>query len=126
ERRRERPQDNVMTVEDPIEYVLSGITQTSVNPRAGLDYPAALRSLMRQDPDTILVGELRGAESAGIALEAALTGHLVLSTIHGNDIAAVLQRLSHFSIAPVLLSQSLNAVVVQRLARKLCPTCVRW
>lgn len=120
-----RPDNNIVTVEDPIEFPFPGLTQVPVNARAGLDYPTVLRSLLRQDPDVIVVGELRDAASAGLVLEASLTGHLVMATIHGGSVLTVLQRLEQFGATPMLLSQALNAIVVQRLARRLCPSCAR-
>ncbi len=124
-RKASRPDSNIVTVEDPVEFPIVGITQTPINVKVGLDYPTALRALMRQDPDVILVGELRDHVSTGIAVEAALTGHMVLSSIHGSTAAAVLQRLAHFEISPVLLSQALNVILVQRLAPRMCPSCVK-
>jgi type IV pilus assembly protein PilB len=125
ERRLSRPDNNIVTVEDPVEYMLTGVTQVPVIPRVGFGFAQALRGLMRQDPDVIMVGELRDAETTGIMVEAALTGHLVLTSIHGNDAAAVVQRLQHLGTDPVLLSQALSVVVVQRLAKRLCPNCVQ-
>jgi type IV pilus assembly protein PilB len=124
QRKLSRPDNNIVTVEDPVEFMFPGLTQTPINPKVGLDYATALRALLRQDPDVIMVGELRDAPSTAIAIEAALTGHLVLSSMHGNTGIAVLQRLGHFGIPPVLLSQALNIIVVQRLAPRLCPSCV--
>jgi type IV pilus assembly protein PilB len=124
QRKTSRPDNNIVTVEDPVEFMFPGLTQTPINPKVGLDYATALRALLRQDPDVIMVGELRDGPSTGIAIEAALTGHLVLSSMHGNTGVAVLQRLGHFGIPPVLLSQALNIIVVQRLAPRLCQACV--
>jgi type IV pilus assembly protein PilB len=124
QRKISRPDNNIVTVEDPVEFMFPGLTQTPINPKIGLDYATALRALLRQDPDVIMVGELRDGSSTSIAIEAALTGHLVLSSMHGNTGIAVLQRLGHFGIAPILLSQALNIIVVQRLAPRLCPNCV--
>jgi type IV pilus assembly protein PilB len=125
QRRLLRPDNNIVTVEDPVEYPFPGLTQVSVNPRAGLDYAAVLRSLLRQDPDVLVVGELREPASAGLALEAALTGHVVMATLHGSSVVAVLQRLEQYGLHATLLSQGLNAIIVQRLARRLCASCAR-
>jgi general secretion pathway protein E len=114
---------NVMTVEDPIEYSLPGIAQTAVNPLIGLTFARALRSILRQDPDVILVGEIRDAETAQIAVQASLTGHLVLATLHTNDAASAVTRLMDMGIEPYLLASSLRGVVAQRLVRKLCTHC---
>lgn len=124
-RRLGRPDENAVSVEDPVEFLFPGVTQTAVNARAGLDWAVVLRALLRQDPDTILVGEIRSPEAAHITIEAALTGHLVLSTLHGTDVAAVMQRMLQFGCDPVLLSQALQVVIVQRLARRLCSACVQ-
>jgi len=124
ERRLARQDTNIVTVEDPIEYLLQGITQVPVNPRSGFDFSTALRGLMRQDPDVIMIGELRDAATTAMMIEAALTGHLVMTSIHGNHATAVLQRLQHLGTDAILLSQALSTIVVQRLARKLCPSCV--
>jgi type IV pilus assembly protein PilB len=123
ERKMARQDTNVVTVEDPVEYLLQGVTQVPVAPRVGFGFSAALRALMRQDPDVIMVGELRDAETTSMMVEAALTGHLCLTSIHGNTSAAVIQRLQHLGIEPILLSQALSLVVAQRLARRLCPNC---
>ena len=119
-----RPDNNLVTVEDPVEYLLPGVTQVSVNPRVGLDFSTALFGLMRQDPDVIMIGELRDRDTANIMVEAALTGHMVLTSTHGNDAVAVLQRLRHFIDDPVILSQAISCVMVQRLTGRLCPHCV--
>jgi len=119
-----RPDNNLVTVEDPVEYLLPGVTQVSVNPRVGMDFATVLRGLMRQDPDVIMIGELRDRDTANIMVEAALTGHMVLTSTHGNDAMAVLQRLIHFDLDPVILSQAISCVVVQRLAGRLCASCV--
>ena len=118
-----RPEINVITVEDPVEYRLAGINQVQVNPRAGLTFASALRSILRSDPDVVLLGEVRDHETAQIAIEAALTGHLVLSTLHTNDAPSAITRLTEMGIEPFLVGSALDAVVAQRLARKLCDKC---
>jgi type IV pilus assembly protein PilB len=114
---------NIITVEDPVEYRLAGVNQIQVNPRAGLTFAAALRSILRADPDIILVGEIRDRETAVIAIEAALTGHLVLSTLHTNDAASTPMRLIEMGVEPFLVTSALDCVVAQRLARRLCDRC---
>ena len=114
---------NIMTVEDPIEYELSGIGQTQVNARIDLSFARALRSILRQDPDVIMIGEIRDLETAQIAVQASLTGHLVLATLHTNDSASAVTRLADMGIEPFLLASSLLGVMAQRLVRKLCPVC---
>lgn len=114
---------NVMTVEDPIEYSLPGIAQTAVQPGIGLTFARALRSILRQDPDVILIGEIRDAETAQIAVQASLTGHLVLATLHTNDAVSAVTRLVDMGIEPYLLSSCLRGVLAQRLVRKLCAAC---
>jgi type IV pilus assembly protein PilB len=114
---------NIITVEDPVEYRLAGVNQIQVNPRAGLTFAAALRSILRADPDIILVGEIRDRETAVIAIEAALTGHLVLSTLHTNDAASTPTRLIEMGVEPFLVTSALDCVVAQRLARRLCDRC---
>jgi general secretion pathway protein E len=116
---------NILTVEDPIEYELDGIGQTQVNPRIDMSFAKALRAILRQDPDIIMIGEIRDLETAQIAVQASLTGHLVLATLHTNDSAAAVTRLLDMGIEPFLLSSSLLGVVAQRLVRKLCPHCKR-
>ncbi|NMR20156.1 ATPase, T2SS/T4P/T4SS family [Cellulomonas fimi] len=118
-----RPEINVITVEDPVEYRLAGINQVQVNPKAGLTFAGALRSILRSDPDVVLLGEIRDHETAQIAIEAALTGHLVLSTLHTNDAPSAITRLTEMGIEPFLVGSALDAVVAQRLARKLCDKC---
>jgi len=118
-----RPEINVITVEDPVEYRLPGINQVQVNPKAGLTFAAALRSILRSDPDVVLLGEIRDHETAQISIEAALTGHLVLSTLHTNDAPSAVTRLIEMGIEPFLVGSALDAVVAQRLARKLCGKC---
>lgn len=118
-----RPEINVITVEDPVEYRLPGINQVQVNPKAGLTFAGALRSILRSDPDVVLLGEIRDHETAQIAIEAALTGHLVLSTLHTNDAPSAVTRLVEMGIEPFLVGSALDAVVAQRLARRLCGKC---
>ncbi|HJV75822.1 MAG TPA: type II secretion system ATPase GspE [Noviherbaspirillum sp.] len=117
------PDTNILTVEDPIEYELQGVGQTQVNPRIDMTFAKALRAILRQDPDIIMIGEIRDLETAQIAVQASLTGHLVLATLHTNDSAAAITRLLDMGIEPFLLSSSLLGVVAQRLVRKLCPVC---
>jgi general secretion pathway protein E len=114
---------NILTVEDPVEYILEGIGQIQVNPKIQLDFAKALRSFLRQDPDVIMVGEIRDEETARIAVQAALTGHLVFSTLHTNDSASALTRLVDMAIEPYLLTSSITAILAQRLVRKICPHC---
>jgi general secretion pathway protein E len=114
---------NIMTVEDPIEYELSGIGQTQVNPKIDLDFAKALRAILRQDPDIIMIGEIRDKETAQIAIQASLTGHLVLATLHTNDAVSAVTRLTDMGIEPFLLSSSLLGVLAQRLVRKTCTAC---
>ncbi|QDL53484.1 GspE/PulE family protein [Rhodoferax aquaticus] len=114
---------NIMTVEDPIEYELAGIGQTQVNPKIELTFAKALRAILRQDPDVIMIGEIRDFETAQIAIQASLTGHLVLATLHTNDAASAVTRLIDMGIEPFLLSSSLRGVLAQRLVRKLCTHC---
>jgi general secretion pathway protein E len=114
---------NIMTVEDPIEYELAGIGQTQVNAKIDLTFSKALRAILRQDPDVIMIGEIRDFETAQIAIQASLTGHLVLATLHTNDAASAVTRLTDMGIEPFLLSSSLLGVLAQRLVRKLCPVC---
>ena len=116
---------NVLTVEDPIEYELPGIGQTQVNPKIELTFAKALRAILRQDPDVIMIGEIRDHETAQIAVQASLTGHLVLATLHTNDAPSAVTRLVDMGIEPFLLSSSLLGVLAQRLVRKLCPQCKR-
>ncbi|TWB45973.1 GspE/PulE family protein [Nitrospirillum pindoramense] len=113
----------ILTVEDPVEYLLDGINQTQVKPGIGLTFAHALRSFLRQDPDVILVGEMRDGETTKVAVQAALTGHLVLSTLHTNDAAGAVPRLMDMGVDPYLLASTLNGVLAQRLVRTLCPTC---
>jgi type IV pilus assembly protein PilB len=117
------PHRNIITIEDPVEYRLPGINQVQIHPKAGLTFSSALRSILRSDPDVILVGEIRDRETAIIAVEAALTGHLVLSTLHTNDAASTPLRMVEMGVEPFLVTSSLDCVVAQRLARKLCDRC---
>src|SRR5205823_5439646 len=114
---------NIITVEDPVEYRLAGINQVQVNVKAGLTFALALRTILRSDPDIVLLGEVRDKETATIAIEAALTGHLVLSTLHTNDAASTPTRLVEMGVEPFLVASALDCVVAQRLARKLCVKC---
>ncbi|MFD1714768.1 GspE/PulE family protein [Amnibacterium flavum] len=118
-----RPEINVITVEDPVEYLMPGINQVQVNPKAGLTFASALRSILRSDPDVVLLGEIRDHETAQIAIEASLTGHLVLSTLHTNDAPSAVTRLTEMGIEPFLVGSALDCIVAQRLARKLCDRC---
>jgi type IV pilus assembly protein PilB len=119
------PDKNIVTIEDPVEYQLAGITQVAVNTRSGLTFATGLRSMMRADPDIIMVGEIRDRETAQISIEAALTGHLVLSTMHTNDAPGSVTRLVEMGIAPFLVASAVRCVVAQRLARVLCLSCKR-
>lgn len=118
-----RPEVNVVTVEDPVEYRMPGINQVQVNPKAGLTFASALRSILRADPDVVLIGEIRDHETAQIAIESSLTGHLVLSTLHTNDAPSAVTRLIEMEIEPFLVGSALDCVVAQRLARRLCERC---
>ncbi len=117
------PDKNILTIEDPIEYQLDGIGQMQVNPKINLTFASGLRSMVRQDPDVILVGEIRDRETAEIAIHAALTGHLVFSTLHTNDSASAVTRLTDMGIEPFLVSTAVRAIIAQRLVRLLCPHC---
>ena len=119
----DRARRNVVTLEDPVEYRLEGVTQVQVHPRAGLTFAAGLRAILRQDPDVIMVGELRDRETVEVGMAAALTGHLVLSTLHTNDAAGAVARLVEMGAPPYLVASGLIAVLAQRLARRLCPAC---
>ena len=114
---------NIITIEDPVEYELDGINQCGVNVRAGMTFSAGLRAMLRQDPDVIMVGEMRDTETATIAMEAALTGHLVLSTLHTNDAPSAPTRLIDMEVEPFLISSSIICVMAQRLVRMICPSC---
>jgi type II secretory ATPase GspE/PulE/Tfp pilus assembly ATPase PilB-like protein/CheY-like chemotaxis protein len=116
---------NIVTVEDPIEYRLEGINQVQVNDRAGLTFASALRSILRQDPDVVLIGEIRDSETAGIAVKASMTGHLVLSTLHTNDAPSAIGRLADIGVDIAALADALNGIVAQRLVRRLCSVCSR-
>jgi type IV pilus assembly protein PilB len=118
-----RPEINIITVEDPVEFRLAGVNQVQINNRAGLTFAAALRSILRSDPDVVMVGEIRDGETAKMAIEAALTGHLVLSTLHTNDAPGALTRLNEMGVEPFLTGSAVTAVLAQRLARKLCTHC---
>ncbi len=118
-----KPEINVITVEDPVEFRMPGINQVQVNPKAGLTFASALRSILRSDPDVVLIGEIRDHETAQIAIEASLTGHLVLSTLHTNDAPSAVTRLTEMDIEPFLVGSALDCVVAQRLARRLCDRC---
>ena len=113
----------IITVEDPVEYQLEGINQIQAKPQIGLTFASALRSIVRQDPDVIMIGEMRDLETARIAVQSALTGHLVLSTLHTNDAAAGVTRLQDMGLEEYLLSSTINGILAQRLVRKLCPSC---
>jgi type IV pilus assembly protein PilB len=118
-----RPEINIITVEDPVEYRLAGINQVQINTRAGLTFASALRSILRSDPDVVMVGEIRDGETAKMAIEAALTGHFVLSTLHTNDAPGAITRLNEMGVEPFLTGAAVSAVLAQRLARKLCTHC---
>jgi type IV pilus assembly protein PilB len=117
------PETNIMTAEDPVEFNLFGVNQVQVRENIGLNFAAALRSFLRQDPNIILVGEIRDFETAEIAVKAALTGHLVLSTLHTNDAPSTVNRLMNMGIEPFLVASSLNLVCAQRLVRRICRNC---
>jgi type IV pilus assembly protein PilB len=117
------PNTNIVTVEDPVEFVLPGINQTQVQEQIGSTFATTLRAFLRQDPDVILVGEIRDSETAAIAVKAALTGHLVLSTLHTNDAPSAISRLVDMGIEPFLLSNSINLICAQRLVRRICVAC---
>ena len=114
---------NILTVEDPVEYAVDGVGQTQVNPKVGLTFAAGLRAILRQDPDVVMVGEIRDRETAEIAVQASLTGHLVLSTVHTNDAIGAITRMRDMKVESFLLASTLRAVIAQRLVRRLCPTC---
>ena len=117
------PEKNIVTIEDPIEYDLTGVNQTQVKPEIGLDFARGLRAILRQDPDVILVGEIRDRETAQIAMRAALTGHLVFSTLHTNDAVGAIAQLQYFRIEPYLIGSAVDLVIAQRLIRRVCPNC---
>jgi general secretion pathway protein E len=114
---------NILTVEDPVEYAIHGVGQTQVNPKVGMTFAAGLRAILRQDPDVVMVGEIRDTETASVAVQAALTGHLVLSTVHTNDAVGAVTRLRDMGIEPFLLASTLRLIVAQRLVRRLCTEC---
>jgi general secretion pathway protein E len=116
-------ESNIMTIEDPVEYNLKGIAQIGVQHKINLDFATGLRHILRQDPDIIMIGEIRDIETANIAIQASLTGHLVLSTLHTNDAPSAVTRLVDMGVEPYLLSSSLIGVLAQRLVRKICPDC---
>ena len=116
---------NILTVEDPVEYAMEGVGQTQVNPKVGLTFAAGLRAILRQDPDVVMIGEIRDRETAEIAVQASLTGHLVLSTVHTNDAVGAITRMRDMKVEPFLLASTLRAVIAQRLVRKLCDHCRR-
>ncbi len=120
-----RPEINIMTIEDPIEFLIPSIRQSSVNPKANFTFANALRAAMRQDPDVILVGEIRDMETAELAIRASITGHLVLSTLHTNDAASAINRLLDIGVSPITLASSLVMIVAQRLVRKVCKDCMK-
>jgi general secretion pathway protein E len=117
------PENNIISVEDPIEIVMEEVNQMGVNVKAGITFSSALRHILRQDPDIVMIGEIRDRETAGNAVQAALTGHLVLSTLHTNDTASTIERLSDLGIEPYLIAGVINSIVAQRLVRKICPFC---
>lgn len=114
---------NILTVEDPVEYAIDGVGQTQVNPKVGFSFAAGLRAILRQDPDVVMVGEIRDRETAEIAVQASLTGHLVLSTVHTNDAVGAVTRMRDMKVEPFLLASTLRAVIAQRLVRRLCEHC---
>ncbi|HYL55360.1 MAG TPA: ATPase, T2SS/T4P/T4SS family [Gemmatimonadales bacterium] len=120
---RHRTAEKIITVEDPVEYHLEGVTQVPVNVKAGMTFSGALRSILRQDPDVLMIGEMRDAETAAIGVQAALTGHLVFSTLHTNDAASAVTRLLDLRVEPYLIAATLEGVLAQRLVRRICPEC---
>jgi general secretion pathway protein E len=117
---------NIITIEDPVEYRFMNINQIQVNPKAGLTFASGLRSILRHDPDIILVGEIRDAETARIAIQSALTGHLVLSSVHANDAVGALYRLVDLGIEPFLVASALIGIIAQRMVRRICPDCAQF
>jgi general secretion pathway protein E len=117
------PDKNILTLEDPVEYTLPGITQGQINPEVGFTFEKGIRAMLRQDPDVVMIGEIRDHQTAQIAMQSALTGHLVLSTLHTNDAAGAIMRLMDMSIEPFLINAAVTGVLAQRLARKICPSC---
>ena len=120
-----KPDKKLITVEDPVEYQMNGINQVQVNADIGMTFPAALRSMLRQAPNIIMIGEIRDLETANIAINASLTGHLVFSTLHTNDAPSAVARLVDIGVQPFLVSSAVRAIMAQRLVRKLCPNCKR-
>src|SRR5690606_33279128 len=118
------PKVNIMTLEDPIEYKIQGVNQVQVNPAAGLTFASGLRSFLRQDPNVILVGEIRDKETADLAIQASLTGHLVFSTLHTNDASGALPRLLDMGAEPYLLASSMTAILAQRVVRRIHKDCI--
>jgi len=118
-----KPDINILTIEDPVEYQLEGISQMQVNPKINLNFAKGLRSYLRHDPDVIMVGEIRDLETAEMAIQASLTGHLVFSTLHTNDAPSAFTRLADMGVEPFLVSSTVNAAIAQRLVRRLCPNC---
>ena len=116
-------QVNLVTLEDPVEYNIEGINQVQINEKTGLTFAGGLRSILRQDPDIVAVGEIRDGETAQIAMRAAITGHLVLSTVHTNDALATIDRLVDIGVEPYIISGALNGIISQRLVRRICPNC---
>ena len=114
---------NIVSLEDPVEYFVSGVNQSQVRPEIGYDFASGLREILRQDPDVIMVGEIRDNETAGLAVQAALTGHVVLSTLHTNNSAGVMPRLIDMKVEPFLLPVAMNLMISQRLVGVLCPNC---
>ena len=119
------PEKNIITVEDPVEYRMAGINQIQVNPKVGLTFASGLRSILRSDPDVVMIGEIRDMETAKTSVEAALTGHLVLATLHTNDAPSAVTRLTDMGVEPFLISSAVDCVIAQRLARRLCERCKR-
>jgi type IV pilus assembly protein PilB len=117
------PEINVVTIEDPVEIKIEGANQMQINTKAGLTFASGLRSILRQDPDVVMVGEIRDGETAAIAIRAAITGHLVLSTIHTNDAATTIGRLVDMGVMPFLVASAVTGIIAQRLVRKICPYC---
>jgi len=118
-----KPEVNIITVEDPVEYLFEGLNQVPISHKAGMDFSTALRSILRQDPDIVMVGEMRDKETAEIGMQAALTGHLVFTTLHTNDAPSALTRLTDMEVEPFLISAAVSCVLAQRLIRKLCSNC---
>jgi type II secretory ATPase GspE/PulE/Tfp pilus assembly ATPase PilB-like protein len=117
------PEKNIQTVEDPVEYLVPGVNQMPIKPKIGLDFASALRAILRQDPNIIMIGEIRDADTADIAMRASLTGHLVLSTLHTNDATSAFSRLKDIGVQPYLIAATIKLVIAQRLVRVLCREC---